>query len=105
MRLWGRVGHAPDHIVAADRDFFLRKILGVMWPTTQNQRPLNRHPSGDGLVDAEIAAFDGFCNANSSTLGLPCTHAGGNGAPSARNADFVVIQTHLSHGLQRTCDN
>jgi hypothetical protein len=63
-----------------------------------------RHPD-DGFVDAEIALSTDFGNANSSTRGLPCTHAGGNGAPSARNADFVVIQTHLSHGLQRTYDN
>jgi hypothetical protein len=27
MRLWGRVGHAPDHIVAAARDFFVAEFF------------------------------------------------------------------------------
>jgi hypothetical protein len=33
---------------------------------------------------------------------LPCTDAGNIGAPSAGNAGFVVIQTHLSLGFDRT---
>jgi hypothetical protein len=35
----------------------------------------------------------------------PCTHAGDIGAPSAGNAGFVVIQTHLSLGFDRTQTN
>jgi hypothetical protein len=42
------------------------------------------------LLTLRLPLSTDFGNANSSTRGLPCTHAGGNGAPSARNADFVV---------------
>ena len=30
VRLWGRIRHAPDHIVAAARGFFVSEILGAM---------------------------------------------------------------------------
>jgi len=43
-----------------------------------------------------LPLLKGFGNAKPSTRGLPCTHAGDIGAPSAGNAGFVVIQTHLS---------
>jgi hypothetical protein len=33
MKLRRRVTHTADHIVAAARDFFVRKILGITWPT------------------------------------------------------------------------
>jgi len=51
------------------------------------------------LARVKLQLFKDFGNANSSTRGLPCTHAGDIGAPSAENADFVVIQTHLSFGF------
>jgi hypothetical protein len=46
-----------------------------------------------------------FGNANSSTHGRLCAKAGDVVASGAGNADFVVIQTNLSHGLQRTHDS
>jgi hypothetical protein len=48
----------------------------------------------DGLVEAEIAAFDRFRRQFLGT-GLSCIQASDIGAPSAENVDFVVIQTHL----------
>jgi hypothetical protein len=51
------------------------------------------------LGEGEVALFKDFGNANSSTRGLPCTHAGDIGAPSAGNTGLVVIQTHLSLGF------
>jgi hypothetical protein len=60
---------------------------------------MNRHPPDDGLVDAEIAAFDGFWQCQILDTGAPMHHAGDIGAPSAGNADFVAIQTHLSLGF------
>jgi hypothetical protein len=56
----------------------------------------SRHPPDDDLVAAEIAAFDGFWQCQFPHTGLSCTQARDIGAPSAENADFVVIQTHLS---------
>jgi hypothetical protein len=53
----------------------------------------NRHPPDDGLVEAEIAAWHGFWQCQTLKAGLWCTHAGDIGAPSAENADLVVIQT------------
>jgi hypothetical protein len=52
------------------------------------------------LARVKLQLFKDFGNANSSTRGLPCTHAGDIGAPSAGNAGFVVIQTHLSLGFR-----
>jgi hypothetical protein len=46
MRLWGRISHAPDHIVAAERDFFLRKILGVM--VADDSKPKTLKPTSVG---------------------------------------------------------
>jgi hypothetical protein len=57
----------------------------------------NRHQPDANFVKTELATFDG--NAEPSTQGLSCTQAGDIGAPSAENADFVVIQTHLSFGF------
>jgi hypothetical protein len=45
-----------------------------------------------------------FRNANSSTHGSLCAKADDVVASGAGNADFVVIQTNLPHGLQRTHD-
>jgi hypothetical protein len=66
---------------------------------------LNRHPPDDGLVEAEIAAFGGYWRCQFLGAGLSCTQASDIGAPSAGNADFVVIQTHLSLGFDRTQNN
>jgi hypothetical protein len=49
----------------------------------------------DGLVEAEIAAFDRFWQCPFLGTGLSCIQASDIGAPSAENVDFVVIQTHL----------
>jgi hypothetical protein len=51
------------------------------------------------LARVKLQLFKDFGNANSSTRGLPCTHAGDIGAPSAGNMGLVVIQTHLSVGF------
>jgi hypothetical protein len=59
----------------------------------------NRHPPDDALVEPEIAACDGFWQCQTLDAGLWRTQAGGIGAPSAENADLVVIQTHLSFGF------
>jgi hypothetical protein len=49
----------------------------------------------DGLVEAEIAAFDRFWQCQFLGTGLSCIQASDIGAPSAENVDFVVIQAHL----------
>jgi hypothetical protein len=49
----------------------------------------------DGLVEAEIAAFDRFWQCPFLGTGLSCIQASDIGAPSAENVDFVVIQTRL----------
>jgi len=51
------------------------------------------------LARVKLQLFKDFGNANSSTRGLPCTHAGDIGATSAENTGLVVIQTHLSVGF------
>jgi hypothetical protein len=51
------------------------------------------------LTSVKLQLFKDFGNANSSTRGLPCTHAGDIDAPSAGNAGLVVIHTHLSLGF------
>jgi hypothetical protein len=33
MRLWRRVAHTPDYIVAAARDFFVNEFLIAFWIT------------------------------------------------------------------------
>jgi len=55
----------------------------------------NRHPPDDGLVEAEIAACNGFWQCQTLDAGLWCTQAGDIGAPSAENADLVVVQSPL----------
>jgi hypothetical protein len=67
-------------------------------------RPTDRGIQSDihrmaALTRVNLQLFKDFGNANSSTRGLPCTHAGDIGAPSAGNAGLVVIQTHLSLGF------
>jgi hypothetical protein len=49
------------------------------------------HPITD--LEAELAAFDGFWQSQFVDTGLPFTQAGGIGASSAENAEFVFIQT------------
>jgi hypothetical protein len=60
---------------------------------------LSTDPPDAGLAEAEIAAFNGFWQCQTldtvSRAPTPATF----GAPSAGNADFVVIQTHLSLGF------
>jgi hypothetical protein len=73
-------------------------------------RPTDRGIQSDihrmaALTRVNLQLFKDFGNANSSTRGLPCTHAGDIGAPSAGNAGLVVIQTHLSLVLDRTQNN
>jgi NAD(P)-dependent dehydrogenase (short-subunit alcohol dehydrogenase family) len=63
---------------------------------------VNRHPPDDGLVEAEIAACDGFWQCQTLGAGLWCTQAGDIGAPSAENADPVVIQTFQSQSREST---
>jgi hypothetical protein len=48
------------------------------------------------LLGLRLSVSTDFGNANSSTRGLPCMRASDIGTPGAGNADFVVIQTHLS---------
>jgi cytochrome c-type biogenesis protein CcmE len=48
------------------------------------------------LLGLRLSVSTDCGNANSSTRGLPCMRARDIGTPSAGNADFVVIQTHLS---------
>jgi hypothetical protein len=43
------------------------------------------------LARVKLQLFKDFANAESSTGGLPCTHAGNIGAPNAGNAGFIVI--------------
>jgi hypothetical protein len=71
--------------------------MGGFWREVQ-------HPLADihrmtTLARVKLQLFKDFGNANSSTRGLPCTHAGDIGAPSAGNMGLVVIQTHLSVGF------
>jgi hypothetical protein len=58
----------------------------------------------DGLVEAEIAAFDSF-RCQFLGTGLSCIQASDIGAPSVENVDFVVIQTHLPFVFDRTQNN
>ena len=67
------------------RPFFFSKLI--------------RHPPDAGLTDAKLGAFDGFWQCQMLDAGLSCTQASDIGAPRAENADFVVIQTHLSFGF------
>jgi hypothetical protein len=60
------------------------------------QTDVHRMPT---LLTLRLQLSTDVGNAHSSTWGLPCTHAGDISAPSAENADFVVIQTHLSFGF------
>jgi hypothetical protein len=60
---------------------------------------VSRHPPDDGLVEAEIAGFDGFWQSQFLGTGRQCTQASDIGAPSAEKMVFVVIQTHLSFGF------
>jgi hypothetical protein len=53
--------------------------------------------AGD-FFEAEIATFDRFWQCQFLGTGLSCAQAGDIGAPSAGNADFVIIKTHLSVG-------
>ena len=48
-------------------------------------------PPDDGLVEAEIAAFDGFRQGR--TLAAMHTKAGETGAPGPDNGDFVGVKT------------
>jgi hypothetical protein len=48
----------------------------------------------DGLVEAEMAAFDRFWQCQFLGTGLSCIQASDIAAPSAENVEFVVIQTH-----------
>jgi hypothetical protein len=63
---------------------------------------VNRHPPDDGLVEAEMAACDGFWQCQTLDAGLWCTQAGDIGAPSAENADPVVIQTFQARSRECT---
>jgi hypothetical protein len=65
---------------------------------------LNRHPPDAGLFDAKRSTFDGIWQCQTLDTGLSCAQSP-IGAPSAENADFVVIRTHLSHGFARTHDS
>ena len=57
--------------------------------TIADEQPFNRHPPDDGLVEAEIAAFDRFWQCQFLGTGLSCTQARDIGAPSAENIDFL----------------
>ena len=52
-------------------------------------------------LEAELAAFDGFGQSQFLNTGLPFTQAGGIGAPSAENAEFVFIQTQRLAAVPR----
>jgi hypothetical protein len=56
--------------------------------------PAAARPPDDGLVEAEIAAFDGFWQGR--TLVAMHIKAGETGASHA--GDFVGIKTYFSHG-------
>jgi hypothetical protein len=58
--------------------------------------PAAARPTDDGLVEGEIAAFDGFWQGR--TVAAMRTKAGEIGA-SPDNGDFVGIKTYPSHGI------
>ena len=60
------------------------------------ERHFTRHPPDDGLVEAEIAAFDRFWQCQFLGAGLSCTQASDIGSPSAENVDFVLPSRRTS---------
>jgi hypothetical protein len=57
-------------------------------PGRAEDGPFSRHPPDDGLVEAEIAAFDRFWQCQFFGAGLSCTQASDIGAPSAENVEL-----------------
>jgi hypothetical protein len=77
----------------------LHADVGMIWNKRDNTMAIIRHPPDAGLAKAKIATFDGYRQCQTLDMGLSCTQVSDIGAPSAENADFVVIQTYLSHGF------
>jgi hypothetical protein len=64
--------------------------------TSEKSTDIHRMPV---LLKLRLPLSTDIGNANTLDMGLSCTQASDIGAPSAENADFVVIQTYLSHGF------
>jgi hypothetical protein len=72
---------------------------GVLLKSDGRESLIIRHQPDAGLVEAEVAAFDGFWQCQTLDTGSRAAKPATFGAPRTGIADFVVIQTHLSLGF------